>query len=255
MFLTRLFALLVTCCLYSGQINSLPQEESEVFVNGERMLVYFNDGDTFRVLEGSLRGSSARLVGFNTLESYGPVHQWGEWTAKELYRNSYEATKNARRGGWHCKTDSDKDGYGRILADCRDLALDMINKGLAHAMTVTSEGATADLVKAQQKAIKGKVGFWKKGVPDYILTSAHSMSEFAGEESLIVDVNAKKKSYDRFVSTKDGHSLVSNHTNNYKECETVSYLPKGVKDAKSASAFVYVDFKHRYGANRAECLK
>ncbi|MDA0713500.1 MAG: thermonuclease family protein [bacterium] len=255
MFLTRLFALVVTVCLYSMQINSLPQEDSEVYVNGEKMKVYFNDGDTFRVLQGSLRGSSARLVGFNTLESYGPVHQWGDWTAKELYKNSYDATKNARRGGWHCETDSDKDGYGRILADCRDLALDMISKGLAHAMTVTSEGATEDLVKAQQKAIKNKIGFWKKGVPDYILTSAHSMAEFAGEESSYEGARAKKRSYDRFVSTKDGHSFVSNHGNTYEECEIVSYLPKGVRDAKSASAFVYVDFKHRYGANRAECLR
>ena len=43
---------------------------SQVFLNGVPTPVFFNDGDSFRILEGPLKGTKARLAGFNTLESY-----------------------------------------------------------------------------------------------------------------------------------------------------------------------------------------
>jgi len=252
MFLIRGLLLIVCFGIYPLHVYSVVQETTQVFLNGIETSVYFNDGDTFRVLEGPLKGSSARLVGFNSLESYGPVHQWGDWTTAELHENSKQATANARQGTWHCSTDSSKDTYGRFLADCKDLALDQVSKGLAHIMTVTSEPAEAYLVEAQQKAIANKVGFWSKGTPDFILTSAHSLDEFSPIEQAKLNVLSTKNSYDRFVSTTDGHSVVINHRNRYQRCEVVSYAPV---EQRGASTMVYVDFKYRFGRNRAECLR
>src|SRR5687767_1443526 len=77
---------------------------TRVYLNGVPAPVYFNDGDTFRVLGGQHRGMKARLGGFNTLETFGPVHRWGKWHAKELYVISKMATQHARQGGWHCES-------------------------------------------------------------------------------------------------------------------------------------------------------
>ena len=124
------------------------EPRTRVVVNGEPAPVFFNDGDSFRVLDGKLEGTKARLMGFNTLESFGPVHQWGDWTHKELYVLAKMATLNGRRGGWRCDSDLDRDTYGRALFDCPQLVLDQLRKGLAHTMTVTAESAAAPLVAA-----------------------------------------------------------------------------------------------------------
>ena len=57
-----------------GQGVTVP---TRVFLNGAPAPVYFNDGDTFRVLGGRFSGMRARLAGFNTLESYGNVPRVG----------------------------------------------------------------------------------------------------------------------------------------------------------------------------------
>ena len=112
-------------------------QESLVRMNGKVYPVYYNDGDTFRPLAGPWRGRPARLAGFNTLESYGPTHRWGDWTYKELFVNAKQATYSARRRIWNCKVDdAEKDGYGRILAICLDLGIDHIRNGYAHAYTI-----------------------------------------------------------------------------------------------------------------------
>ena len=129
---------------------------SEVYLNGKVASVFFNDGDSFRVLSGPLKGTRARLSGFNTLESYGPVHRWGKWTGQELYAFSKKATMNAREGQWHCVSDMNKDIYGRILWRCDDLALSQISQGYAHAMTVDSAPAAELLLKAQREAQKNE---------------------------------------------------------------------------------------------------
>ncbi|MEI6806560.1 MAG: hypothetical protein WCK49_08675, partial [Myxococcaceae bacterium] len=62
----------------------------------------------------------------------------------------------------------------------------------------------------------------------------------------------KDEAYDRFVSVLDGHSVVRNHTNAYKNCEVVQYSPD---ETKTASTLVYIPFDKRYGLTRALCLK
>ena len=56
-----------------------------IVLDGQPILVDWDDGDTFSSPLGDGERLKARLSGYNTLESYGPVHRWGEWTAPELY--------------------------------------------------------------------------------------------------------------------------------------------------------------------------
>lgn len=216
-------------------------DQTKVKFNGTLVEVYFNDGDTFKILTGVLKNTRARLKGFNTLESYGPVHQWGTWKKSELYAMAQLATENARQGKWKCKAASGKDIYGRILVSCPDLARDQVQKGFAHVMSLDNDENRPELIALQQKAIASKVGIWQKGSVDYILTSTHSQSE----KELTDEV------YDRFVSVKDGSSLTRNHHTNYKPCETISYTPR---EGLTASAMVYVPFEQRYGPHKAACL-
>jgi endonuclease YncB( thermonuclease family) len=190
---------------------------SKVFINGVATPVFYNDGDSFKPLAGPYKGSQSRLAGYNTLESYGVVHQWGRFTYRELFVNAKMATKYARKGVWNCETDGNKDGYGRLLMFCKDLATALIRKGLAHAMSVNKEPADPDLLAAQREAIVDRVGMWVHGVPHYILTSLHSTSEGGGKDG---------KTYNRLVSVIDGHSEKWVHTTNYAECEQVCYQRK-----------------------------
>lgn len=188
---------------------------SRVFFNGRPMPVYFNDGDSFRVLAGPNVGMKARLMGFNTLESYGKAHRWGGWTQKELYWFAKLATLNARRGVWHCKAKSEKrDVYGRRLLYCRDLAIDQVKRGLAHVMSASAEPGYPEVIEAQRDAIKHRRGIWAHGVPYYVLTSLHSVSEGGGRDG---------KTYNRLVSTLDGHSAKWRHKQAYKLCQEVCY--------------------------------
>lgn len=184
---------------------------TRVAINGLPTPVWFNDGDSFQVLEGPLSGTKARLAGFNTLESFGPVHQWGGWTAKELYAVAKMGAHNGRLGVWSCSWDNKRDGYGRGLFICPDLAIDQIRKGLAHAMTVTANPSEDQYLAAQREAIAARRGIWAHGVPEYVMTSMHSFAEDPG----------RQYAYNRLVSSVDGHSEMMEHRDVYEECERV----------------------------------
>jgi len=207
--MSRLGLLLTIICLAHPALASEPR--SKVVVNGMMSPVYFNDGDTFRVLSGQLSGTKARLEGFNTLESFGPVHQWGEWSFRELYVNAKTATLHARRGIWRCSWDKRVDGYGRGLFKCPELAVHMIRSGMAHAMTITAEPSPELYLTAQRDAIKHRRGMWANGIPKYVLTSLHSVDERPNQNW----------AYNRLVSTHDGHSERWIHGETYGECDKV----------------------------------
>ena len=69
---------------------------SAVIIDEERVAVSWNDGDSFRFLEGKYQRQQVRLMGFNALESYGPVHSWPKWTAFELFKVTKRATQFAK---------------------------------------------------------------------------------------------------------------------------------------------------------------
>lgn len=184
---------------------------TKVFLNGVATPVYFNDGDSFRVLAGKLQGSKARLSGYNTLESYGPAHQWGDWSAHEMFVLAKMATAMARVGVWRCTSDLETDTYGRTLWWCPDLAEAQVRAGLAHVMSVTDEPGDPKLIAAQDEAKAARRGMWAHGIPDYVLTSLHSITEEA----------ERTTTYNRLVSSADGHSLKWVHDDNYDECAVV----------------------------------
>jgi len=191
---------------------TLPDAHAEVrtrvYINGVPTTVYFNDGDSFRVLEGEYANRGCRLGGFNTLESFGPTHAWGSWHPFELWINAKQATLNGRRGIWHCTTDGSLDGYGRLLLDCPDLAVDQIRKGLAHAYNIDDNPSRPEYLRAQQEAIRNRRGMWAHGVPGFVLTSLHSASEDPTRDS----------HYNRMVSSRDGHTERWEHHDTYPEC-------------------------------------
>lgn len=205
---------------------------TEVTLDGEKVHVSFSDGDTFQVKSGKHSKARARLEGYNALESYGPVHRWGEWTAKELYALSKAATEHARKGPWTCTTRGPKDRYGRILVYCEDLALSLIAAGLGHVFAVEAAPAPA-LIAAQKKAVAEKRGMWRKGAPTGVITSLHS----AAEEGEI---------YNRVASVADGMARKRPHKERYDTCsETCS----------EGSCMTYVPYELRYGGRRAHCLR
>ena len=225
-------------CISLLSTPALAKPTSRVFLNGRPTPVFFNDGDSFAVLEGPLKGTKARLAGFNTLESFGPVHKWGGWAPSELYVVAKEGALNARRGEWHCDSDLKRDGYGRILWICQDLIEDDIRKGLAHAYSVDEKPADEKLLALQRLAQAEKRGIWAKGVPPFLLTSTHSADEGgAGPEG----------TYNRLISTVDGHTEKWKHNDVYKECQEVCH--------PSGACMIYIAFDRRFGPNRAACLK
>jgi endonuclease YncB( thermonuclease family) len=208
--------LIVALCGILIPNASFADTKTRVKLNGKFYPVFFNDGDSFRVLRGDLKDSKARLAGFNTLESYGPVHSWGDWTTKELYVVAKLGTKNAQKGIWECTSDLSKDTYGRYLWKCPDLSEDQIRKGLAHALNITSNSSPKRYVDAQRDAVKARRGIWAHGVPEYVLTSLHSVAERSGD----------RPAYNRLVSVVDGHSLKWKHRDVYEECQDVCWEPK-----------------------------
>lgn len=209
---------------------------SAVIVDNERVAVAWNDGDSFGFLDGKYVGQRVRLMGYNALESYGPVHAWGDWKPMELYELTKASTRYARSKVWHCQWDGNKDGYGRMLVLCPDLVAGMVAEGFGHVYAIrppVDEG----LLKLQAAAMAAKRGMWAKGVPEGLVTSLHSISEDGG---------SKEKTYDRVIDTHTGLSSEIHHGQAYGACQKICH---------SGSCLVYVPFKKRYGAERADCLR
>ncbi|MEL6189553.1 MAG: hypothetical protein AAFU79_33425, partial [Myxococcota bacterium] len=97
-----------------------------------------------------------------------------------------------------------------VLWWCKDLAVDQVRRGLAHAMTVTLAPADPDLLAAQADAIRARRGMWAHGVPEYVLTSLHSTAE-----------GGSGPTYNRLVSTRNGHSAKWVHRDAYPVCKKV----------------------------------
>ena len=223
-----------------SKAKEVPSKEALVpsgpslILDGESFQVDWDDGDTFSYVDPKTQKKvSARLNGFNTLESYGPVHQWGEWTAKELYDLAKEAGVFARAQIWTCTDTQKGGGYGRILVDCPDLRDAIIRAGLAHPFSVDQPAPEADL-KALKFAIDTKAGIWAKGAPQKLITSLHSQAE-----------RDDKDAYNRVCDLTTGQCDVENHTDTYSTCQNVCLHD---------SCMLYVPYKERYGEQRASCL-
>lgn len=232
-------SLVLAVCLLMASFSfsaTTPQKVTHIFFNGAATRAYFNDGDTLKILDGELKNTRVRIAGFNTLETYGPVHEWMANDPQYLLSIAAEATRMAQDGQWHCTSKGDKDTYGRMLATCDDLAIALLSAGYAHSYSVNDHPADRKYLLTQHTAKTNKLGIWKHGAPNYIITSLHSADEGA------------RKSYNRLISTTDGTTKTWQHTDTYSSCQKVC-----VSD--EASCMVYVPFEERYGNDRPNCLR
>ena len=204
-----------------------------VILDGVQLEADWDDGDTFSAKQPETQEKiSARLFGFNTLESYGPVHQWGEWTEQELYTIAKEAGVFARSKTWTCTDTKNGGGYGRKLVDCPDLRKEMLESGYAHPFSIGNAAPQEDM-DAMQKGIMEKKGMWAKGAPKFLITSLHSQEE-----------KPDKEVYNRVCDLSNGQCEEKGHNTTYSVCEKVCF---------EDSCMTYVPFAQRY-RNKAECL-
>jgi endonuclease YncB( thermonuclease family) len=202
--------------------------DGELVVDGQKVAVRWNDGDSFGFTDGPLAGKRARLMDVNALENYGPVHRWGDWSRWELYQLSLMSAETAVQQAWTCTVTDRPDRFGRLLVRCPGLARELVRQG--HAMVFAiDDPPRPDLLAAQRDAQKRGAGMWKKGVPSKIVSGAHSSLEGEGE------------GYDRIVDTRTGRAQAVKHSNAYETCEDVC-----VGQGKGASCLVYVPFRRRY---------
>lgn len=204
-----------------------------VELDGLMLDVRWGDGDTFSFTDSSGDKVSARLMGYNTLESYGPVHRWAEWSGWELYGLAKEAGVLADARTWECTDTGGSGGYGRIAVDCPDLREALLIAGMAHVFAIDEPPPAGDL-ELQQQAIEAGAGMWAKGAPAGLLTSLHSASE--GREP-----------YNRVCDLGTGMCPVQAHDQSYDSCEEVC--------VEEGSCMLYVPYEERYGPDRAACLK
>jgi len=206
--------------------------EGRVVVNSMDMTVSWSDGDSWTFLDGRFAGKDARLVGYNTLENWGPCHRWGDWTGAELLELADAATVAAAKGTWNCSASGKRDSYGRVLVACPDAALSLIEDGLAHVYAFKEE-AEPRLLLAQKEARLDGRGMWAKGRPETLLTNVSGTD--GGVWMSTIEARTGQwsgKSYQQEV-TICGELCVGN--------------------ALTGSCMLYVPYSNRY-TNRPECI-
>ena len=220
-----------------GASNSVKQEtpsKPTIILDGESIAVEWDDGDTFHGQTGDGKKIKARLAGYNTLESYGPVHQWGEWTEEELYAFAKASGDFASKEVWECVDTKKGGGYGRILVDCPGLRKAMLENGLAHPFSIGGPAPEADMI-ALRTGIDSKAGIWAKGAPKSLITSLHSKAE-----------KPDKDAYNRVCDLTTGECAEQIHSDVYETCQKVC-----IED----SCMTYVPYKVRYGDKKADCIQ
>jgi len=213
-------------------------ELGTVLLDGQRTQVRWVDGDTFKVDSGPLQGFSTRLSGYNTLETFGPVHRIGAASPQALWALAKAAAPLLARTEWRCSTLGQRDGYGRALVACPEAAAMLVRAG--QAMVFAVEGpADPALLAAQREAQAARAGLWAGGVPPELLSSLHA----AGEKGL-----GAKGAYDRVVDTRTGKATARPHRRAYATCQEVC-LDAG----PLPSCMTYVPYERRYH-DRPACL-
>ena len=199
------------------------------------------EGDTFAIPGDDGKKLRMRLAGYNTLESYGPVHRWGTWTGAELYALAKQAGTVAGNQAWTCIITDEEGGYGRKVADCPDLRAALLGQGLAHVFAVDDEPSATD-IEVQLQAVESKAGMWAKGAPEGLITSLHSLDEKPDQEA----------TYNRVAAVSTGVAAKHEHAESYTSCQEVCVgdaPPEG-----DGSCMLYVPYTNRYGDGKADCL-
>lgn len=215
------------------------EADGAIILNGKRVAVRWSDGDSFTFLDGEYTGQDTRLFGYNTLESYGPVHRWGSWSREELYTLTKADAAFCASKEWECTTSGEPDAYQRILVTCPKLGLEMVRKGrgLAYAIRGKPDPLVLDAMHQAQRAGRG---IWEKGVPKGLITALHSFSENTDSRY--------ETSSNRILDTHTGEAPLRKHKDTYEVCQEVCLTTEG-----DWSCMVYVPYERRY-KNRPPCL-
>lgn len=215
----------------SATLGAIGPPVDALVIDGERMEVHWPDGDSLDIDSGSLRGRDARIEGFNTLEGYGPVQRWGDWTYAELAQATEESKALARSEAWACERLQDEGGYGRLLLRCPALQEAMLRRGLAHAFTIDTPVPQSAL-DAQREAQEASRGMWARGVPEAIVTSVTSTAD------------GNRRTFDRYVDTHTGQAERAFHERAYAPCEEVCHF---------GGCMRYLPHDRRFGPQRLTC--
>jgi endonuclease YncB( thermonuclease family) len=210
-----------------------------LLLDGERVAVRWNDGDSFRIDGGRHAGRRARLAGVNALEGHGPVHRIGPAGGAELLGVARRARSLAAGNEWRCTVARGTGGYGRLLVSCPDAAGVLVSAGLAMVFAVDAPAAPA-LLAAQRTAQKARLGMWARGAPPLVPASAHS----ADERGL-----GRGGAYDRVVDTRTGSAERRSHARRYAVCEEVC-----VGEGAERACLTYVPYE-RHHRDRPACLR
>jgi endonuclease YncB( thermonuclease family) len=210
----------------------------QILLDGQPTEVRWTDGDSFKIESGPLKGFGTRLVGYNTLEAFGPVHRIAALGPAPLEEIATGSAALLAATTWRCRTEGKRDGYGRALVACPDAAAALVRAGHAMVYAVDAPPDPA-LLAAQREAQAARRGIWAGGVPPEIITSLHS----AGEKDL-----KGKAPYDRLCDTRTGTTRLRRHQTSYRTCEEVC-----VGEGLQRSCMVYVPFERRY-SNRPDCI-
>ena len=233
-YIRMLSIVLSIVCSFALQVSAAPSGKGRVQIDDTYYDVVWSDGDSFRITSGRSRGQRVRLLGYNTLESYGPVHKWGDWNAWALYRIAKEAKKVAISETWTCHSEGEVDRYQRLLVRCPKLIEAMLRTGMGHIFEVKATPSPA-LLAIQHEAMRARRGMWEKGVPEGVMTSIHSYDE-----------NPQQPAYNRVASLRTGMAQKRLHSETYKLCQWVCI---------DGSCLLYVPYQMRYGDDRPACLR
>ncbi|MCP4867315.1 MAG: nuclease [Proteobacteria bacterium] len=218
--------------------SAFPEDGAYVLLGGDKLKVTWTDGDSFKFREGPYKGKGVRMTGYNTLESYGPVHRWGDWSAMELFEIARTSKYVAAAQVWECTTNGELDSYNRVLVSCPGVVEATIAAGHAHVFAMEAGDVDEAMLAVQRTAMKRKWGMWAKGTPDVLVTSLHSAAE-----------NDNGTAYNRTVDLATGVSTVRQHQDVYETCAEICEGPPN-----SGSCMTYVPFKKRY-KGKPDCLR
>jgi len=210
-----------------------------LLLDGEPTPVRWTDGDTFRILAGRHAGASARLVGVNALETFGPVHRWGGADGRALLAIAKRSAAAAAAASVRCTLEPRRDAYHRLLAVCPEVAAALVRSG--DAMVFAVDGPPdPELVALQREAQRDGRGMWAAGAPPLVPSSVHS----AYDPDL-----GPRGAYDRIVDTRTGVAEARPHSRVYRTCEEVC-----VGAGRDRACMVHVPFARRY-RERPACLR
>lgn len=217
-----------------------------VILNGIAATAWWSDGDSFKMSGGSQKEMN-RVVGYNTLETFGPVHRWGTWDPAELLILAKRAAAVAASRARQCVSIGKKDLYQRDLVRCPSAARDLVAEGLAMVFAI-DETPDQELVDLQAAAEQQGRGIWARGVPESILTSVHSADEDRRDEGTTA-LRSKATTYNRIVDPRTGVTRLQPHDKVFRTCENVCD-PGGPTN----SCMIYVPFERRY-RDKPPCLR